>query len=184
MSSYEALVGYVKQLERRLAKLERLEGASGITDHGALTGLGDDDHSIYALLAGRSGGQSLIGGTAANDDLTLEGTSNATRDTSYVILQPNGGNVGIGTSTPASYKLDVVSANVLTMPRSVDAGAREHIGGRDHIRDLRPSYDVRTASGPLCVGRGRRNEQLYTTGYGGVFRRSLERERSGVLLRF
>jgi hypothetical protein len=40
------------------------------------------------------------GGAAANDDLTLQGTTNATRTTSYVLIQPNGGNVGIGTSTP------------------------------------------------------------------------------------
>ncbi len=69
-------------------------------DHGSIAGLTDDDHTGYARLAGRSGGQTLIGGTAANDDLTLEGTSNATRTTSYVVLQPNGGNVGIGTTSP------------------------------------------------------------------------------------
>jgi len=44
----------------------------------------------------------INGGTAANDDLTLQGTTNATRTTSYVILQPNGGNVGIGTATPSN----------------------------------------------------------------------------------
>ena len=71
-------------------------------DHGSIAGLTDDDHTGYARLAGRSGGQTLIGGTAANDDLTLEGTSNATRTTSYVILQPNGGNVGIGTTSPTT----------------------------------------------------------------------------------
>lgn len=60
----------------------------------------DDFNTSYARLAGRSGGQTLIGGTAANDDLTLEGTSSATRTTSYVVLQPNGGNVGIGTTSP------------------------------------------------------------------------------------
>jgi hypothetical protein len=31
----------------------------GITDHGALTGLLDDDHSQYLLLAGRTGGQTI-----------------------------------------------------------------------------------------------------------------------------
>jgi hypothetical protein len=35
--------------------------------------------SIYALLAGRPGGQTLIGGTAASDDLTLESTSDAAK---------------------------------------------------------------------------------------------------------
>lgn len=33
----------------------------GVTDHGALTGLSDDDHSQYTLLAGRGSGQSLTG---------------------------------------------------------------------------------------------------------------------------
>lgn len=58
------------------------------------------DGTPYALLAGRAGGQTLYGGTAANDDLTIHGTSNGTRTTSYVLLQPSGGNVGIGTSAP------------------------------------------------------------------------------------
>jgi hypothetical protein len=53
-------------------------------DHGALAGLGDDDHSQYTLLAGRSGGQTLIGGTGSGDDLTLETTSDVTKG-SYIL---------------------------------------------------------------------------------------------------
>jgi len=52
---------------------------AGVTDHGALTGLGDDDHSQYPLLAGRAGGQTLIGGIAASENLTLDSTTHATR---------------------------------------------------------------------------------------------------------
>ncbi len=48
-------------------------------DHGELTGLADDDHIQYALLAGRAGGQSLVGGTAASNNLTLDSTSDATK---------------------------------------------------------------------------------------------------------
>lgn len=48
-------------------------------DHGNVTGLGDDDHTQYALLLGRAGGQILRGGTAASDDLDLRSTSNATK---------------------------------------------------------------------------------------------------------
>ena len=88
---------------------------SGIT-HNNLGGLTTGDpHTQYALLLGRSGGQTLIGGTAANDDLTLEGTSSATRTTSYVILQPNGGNVGIGTTNPDS-RLDLAGGNLSMGP--------------------------------------------------------------------
>jgi len=53
--------------------------ASGVTDHGALTGLADDDHTQYLLLAGRAGGQTAIGGTAASENLTLQSTAHATR---------------------------------------------------------------------------------------------------------
>lgn len=48
-------------------------------DHGTISGLGDDDHTQYLLLAGRAGGQSIIGGTAASNNLTLESTSHGTK---------------------------------------------------------------------------------------------------------
>jgi hypothetical protein len=57
--------------------------AAGI-DHGGLSGLGDDDHTIYALLAGRAGGQTLIGGTADGDDLILQSTAHANRGTIFL----------------------------------------------------------------------------------------------------
>jgi len=47
--------------------------------HGSLDGLANDDHPQYALLAGRTGGQSLNGGVDASDNLTLDSTSNATK---------------------------------------------------------------------------------------------------------
>jgi len=48
-------------------------------DHDLTTGLTDDDHTIYALLVGRAGGQTIIGGTGSGDDLTLQSTSHATK---------------------------------------------------------------------------------------------------------
>lgn len=53
----------------------------------------------------------VIGGTAANDDITINGTSSATKTTSYVNLQPTGGMVGIGTTSPQSI-LDISSTTV------------------------------------------------------------------------
>ena len=74
---------------------------AGQLDHGlALTGLTDDDHTQYALLAGRSGGQIITGGTAASDDLTLRSTSNATKGD--IIIADAGGDVIIGGGTTAS----------------------------------------------------------------------------------
>ena len=51
---------------------------SGV-DHGGLGGLSDDDHTQYVLLAGRSGGQVVLGGTASGDDLIMRTTSNETK---------------------------------------------------------------------------------------------------------
>lgn len=49
-------------------------------DHNSLANLTTGDvHTQYALLAGRSGGQSLTGGTASGNNLTLQSTSNATK---------------------------------------------------------------------------------------------------------
>jgi hypothetical protein len=79
----------------------------GTLDHGAaLTGLTDDDHTQYGLLAGRSSGQTLNGGNAANEDIIINGTAHATKASSYVILQPTGGNVVVGGST-AEYNFEV-----------------------------------------------------------------------------
>jgi hypothetical protein len=50
------------------------------TDHNTLANLTTGDaHSQYAYLAGRSGGQTLIGGFEASDNLTLQSTADATR---------------------------------------------------------------------------------------------------------
>jgi hypothetical protein len=42
----------------------------------------------------------VYGGSAAGSTLTLQGTSNGSPSNAYVILQPSGGNVGIGTTSP------------------------------------------------------------------------------------
>lgn len=52
---------------------------AGTLSHSLLLNLSNDDHTQYALLIGRAGGQTLQGGTAASNNLTLESTSNATK---------------------------------------------------------------------------------------------------------
>lgn len=92
--------------------------SAGVTDHGALTGLSDDDHSIYALLAGRSSGQTLKGGTGTTDVLSLVGTSgNGTATNAAIQLKVgnngattaltvlNNASIGIGTAAPHSTAL-------------------------------------------------------------------------------
>lgn len=49
--------------------------------HSTLSGLttGDAGHTQFVMLAGRSGGQTVQGGTAASENLTLESTANASK---------------------------------------------------------------------------------------------------------
>lgn len=65
----------------------------------------------YASLVGRSGGQSLSGGTAATQNLTLDSTTNVAKG--FVLLNPTGGNVGVGTTNPGA-KLDVAGQIKIT----------------------------------------------------------------------
>jgi hypothetical protein len=65
----------------------------------------------------------IDGSTAANGDITIQGTTNATRTTSYVNLQPNGGNVGIGTTGPTSkLHLAAGTATAGTAPLGFTSG--------------------------------------------------------------
>lgn len=57
-----------------------------VDTHAALTGLLIDDHTIYPLMAGRSGGQTIQGGLANPDDLTLLGNPSGTRATGRVVI--------------------------------------------------------------------------------------------------
>jgi hypothetical protein len=85
----------------------------------------------YAYLPGLPGGQVLTGGTGANDDLILNGTSSATKTTSYVILQPDGGNVGIGISDPVT-KLHIYNKSAGTLMLTIESdgdGSRVDIDG-------------------------------------------------------
>lgn len=73
-----------------------------IYNHDKLEGLLDDDHTQYALLAGRTGGQLLYGGTDANDNFTIDSTSNATKgkiilnsETNVDVLNEKTTNLGI-----------------------------------------------------------------------------------------
>jgi hypothetical protein len=70
----------------------------------------------------------INGGIAANDDITIQGTTNVTRVTSYVSLQPNGGSVGIGNASPdASALLDMTSITQGFLPPRMTDTQRDSI---------------------------------------------------------
>ena len=80
----------------------------GKLDHGtALNGLADDDHTQYMLLAGRSGGQILTGGTAANNNITFRTTTSTTKGKYIFTDLPTNGVVKVGESN------ELISAKII-----------------------------------------------------------------------
>lgn len=100
-------------------------GGGGVTDHGALTGLADDDHTQYLLLAGRAGSQVANGGTGAGENLTLNSTSHATKGKIFFggSSAYDGANfrLGINTVTPAAL-LNIVSTTNVGVTQTIANG--------------------------------------------------------------
>ncbi len=95
----------------------------GVTDHGALTGLADDDHMQYALLAGRGNAQTLTGGVTTIGSLRLRATAGIGNTSSVIQFQVgnngainagyigNDGKWGLGTTgAPTTSKLMILSS--------------------------------------------------------------------------
>lgn len=74
------------------------QAIAGVTDHGALTGLSDDDHSIYALLTGRAAGQSIALGvkaTAPAAGVLIEGIASSTGGVDFTVQNTNNGTAAL-----------------------------------------------------------------------------------------
>lgn len=114
-----------------------------------LTALGeklDISSTTYALLAGRTGGQTLVGGSGVTDILKLQGTAgNGTLTSAAIQLKVgnngattamtvlNNGNVGIGTGSPA-VKLDVYENNTGSYPNAAGAHfTNTYVSGRTDL---------------------------------------------------
>jgi hypothetical protein len=65
VSAFEdAVIQRIKQLEREVERLQRWERPTGggVTDHGALTGLADNDHPQYLLTTGKAADSDKLDG--------------------------------------------------------------------------------------------------------------------------
>lgn len=126
-----------------LAPLPALPGQV-IQDHGELPGLDDDDHTSYARLVGRSGGQALTGGTDSGDDLLLESTSHTSKgrvvSQSPLIMQRSGagatvvtnrvdGNAGAFFSGPSQTRLLFTDDGTLRIAAYANAYRQEILDG-------------------------------------------------------
>lgn len=148
---------------------DNVDVGTGVIDHGALSGLADDDHAQYALLAGRGGGQTILqgmaieGGLVVNDlgadvDFRVEGDT----EPNLVVVDAGTNRVGIGISGSTSrlhVREDSASEVVLVQYQNGGGGAlqvrfsiativwADRIGADNHYR-LR---DVTNGTEPIFV---------------------------------
>ena len=127
----------------------------GNIDHGSIAGLSDDDHSQYALLAGRSGGQTLKGSTASGQNLTLMSTDHATKG--KILFGTSGydevnNRLGVGNASPTT-PLDVTGvARATTFTATQTTGTAPFTVSSttkvDNLNaDLLDGYNTATTSG-------------------------------------
>lgn len=100
MNFEEKIIERLKRLEREVERLrvwERPAGGSGVTDHGALTGLSDDDHPQYLLTTGKAADSDKLDGI----DSTGFATAGHDHDSDYL---------GITAKASDSDKLDNIDS--------------------------------------------------------------------------
>jgi hypothetical protein len=120
-----------------------LSFGSAVIPHNSLTGLLSDDHTQYALLAGRTGGQIIVGGTAANNNTTIRSTSNTTKgsvvldETTTSTSSSSGalllsGGLGISNTTDATSSTNggtITTAGGLSVAKKAFIGTDLSVGG-------------------------------------------------------
>lgn len=162
---------------------------SGI-DHGSLGGLSDDDHAQYALLAGRSGGQTLKGGTGVTDVLNLQSTSGVgTTDKIRFLVGNNGateaffvadGGYLVFTSDPTTANAIGIRRNMTTAKSrliSIDASTYTGDGSTEPSAlfvesTYIPTTNLSSAKNTFFTGKGDPGTGVTITSVFGLFNRA------------
>jgi len=115
-----------------------MAGLSRSKDHNLLASLSVGDvHTQYLLLAGRSGGQTAVGGTASGNNLTLQSTSHATKG--KIIFGTSAYNevnnrLGVGVSSPVSaIHIDKGTATLSALQFTANATTGQTLGDGFHV---------------------------------------------------
>jgi len=142
-----------------------------ITDHGALSGLSDDDHTQYPMLVGRAGGQTLIGGTAASNNLVLQSTSNSTKgyvsisETTAATAYTDGALVvagGVGIAGSVYSNASVYAATSVITPSLERATSGTLAVGGANTTQLDLGVNAVTTVGNILTGSGNRTVNIGT----------------------
>jgi hypothetical protein len=138
--------------------------SGGVSDHGALTGLADDDHAQYLVTAGRSGGQVITGATNTGGQLILR--PNSVDNTSSVFIQrgPDGSPIaefrnglvqvwrdmypGVDGNAWVRFGVTPSATTPVVLPSSLDPDTGIGRAGNDQLSAIAGGVEVGRFSGP------------------------------------
>lgn len=143
-----------------------------ITAHSGLSGLtSGDDHTQYALLAGRAGGQISIGGTANSDNHVLRSTAGATKGQVWVDETTASSSTttgafrvsgGMGVAGSIFAGATVAAATSLLSPLLERATSGTLTVGGSNTTQLDLGIDANTATANVLTGSGTKTLNLGT----------------------
>lgn len=157
MNFEEKIIERLKRIEREVERLrvwERPAGGSGVTDHGALTGLADDDHPQYVKDAGTVTDNAIVryngtdGRTIQNSGATIDDNNNLSTAGTLIANRGTDGEIVVGSNLVSLIELGKVGRTA--------AGAA-YIDF--HSSAGSPDYDTRILStgGTTTAGQGTLN---------------------------
>jgi hypothetical protein len=133
-------------------------GGSGTSDHGALTGLGDDDHPQYLLA---SGARTLTGNLAVGASVTIDGVdlSAHAADPNAHHAQATAGNTAIsvtGQAVSVELKTDpglLVSSGLgMGTPSTLTAATTNAVSGSNHSHAITATSNAKSTVSTLLKG--------------------------------
>lgn len=145
-------------------------GTVNIPHSGLVNLTSGDDHTQYAFLAGRSGGQSFTGGTLSNNNLTIRSTTHATKgwvifDETTTSSSSVTGSVRISGSIAISNTQDACSSTnggTFTTAGGAAIAQKLYVGG-----DLSVGANITSgtwAANTITVNRGGTGKTTFTSG--------------------
>jgi hypothetical protein len=122
----DILEDHERDIRRLRQALARGGGAAGVTDHGALTGLTDDDHVAYALADGTRDFTGDVRILAATVQLRVEGSNDAVGDMVNLALVNKGGGTNDADEWVISHRGAGSEQDLLFFYRDDSAGPTWH----------------------------------------------------------
>lgn len=143
---------------------------SNISHHDLSDLLSYDDHLQYLLIIGRSGGQTVVGGDGASENLTLFSTSSFVKG----YIKTDTSNVGINTTTPLA-QMHITPKSSSTIALIVDGRVSSTVpimqinqktNGFATLLSIKDENNIETVvkeGGQLGVGTNNPKAQLHST---------------------